>query len=57
MLNSLIIAFLYQEIAIIDKAMPAAAYAYANLGQTNKKIEEYRTALISEYPSLFLHQQ
>ena len=36
MLNSLIIAFLYQEIAIIDKAMPAAGYAYANLGKQIK---------------------
>ncbi|MEH2247017.1 hypothetical protein [Nostoc sp.] len=44
MLNSLIIAFLDQETTIIDQV--------SQPGQTNKKLEEYRTALIFEYPSL-----
>ncbi|MEH2237557.1 hypothetical protein [Nostoc sp.] len=52
MLNSLIIAFLDQETAIIAQAMPAAGYAYASFGEQIKKLEEYRTALISEYSSL-----
>ena len=36
--------FSYQETTIIDQAMPAAGYAYANLGKQIKKLEEYRPA-------------
>ncbi|MCC5646324.1 hypothetical protein LC607_26050 [Nostoc sp. CHAB 5824] len=43
-LNSLIIAFLDQETTIIDQAI-------ANLCKQTKKLEEYRIALIFEYPS------
>ncbi|MHC5936805.1 hypothetical protein [Nostoc sp.] len=43
--------FFDQETAIIDQAMPAAGYAYAKVDEQIKKLEEYRTALISEYPS------
>ncbi|MEH2378487.1 MAG: hypothetical protein V7K27_06220 [Nostoc sp.] len=57
MLNSLIIAFFDQQIVILNQAMPAAGYAYAKVDEQIKKLEEYRTALISEYPSSLQHKE